>query len=117
MQEFMDRYEEQSENNFENYIRFIFEAFYSHKEDLPLIHKAGYSWLLLPLITERFHFDKYAKSAPLEKQYQISYIIGGIYNNLLYWFSRGMKETPSRMQEIALTYRPEGSFTILNAAL
>ena len=41
------------------------------------------------------------------RQYKASYHIGGIYNNLLLWFSHRMSETPAKMAKIILSYRPE----------
>ena len=85
-------------------------------EELLLIFKAGCASLLLPVLEEGFHFEEYRKNASVEKQYEVSYIIGGIYNNLLFWLSRGMQETPKEMSAIALSYHPEGSLTMLNAS-
>ena len=112
--EFMREYHSCGEPDFQEYLRIIFQVYYAHKDELLLIYKAGCASLLLPVLEEGFHFEEYRKNASIGKQYEVSYIIGGIYNNLLFWLSRGMKETPEEMCAIALTYRPEGSLTMLN---
>lgn len=59
--------------------------------------------------------EEYRGKASVQKQYEVSSIIGGIYHNLLFWLSRDMRETQEEMSEIALSCRPEGSLTMLNA--
>lgn len=115
LQEFIDRYHAEGDPGFDTYLLRIFETFYAYRENLLLIDRAGYAWLLLPLITKRFHFESYQRAASVRQQYAVSYIIGGIYNKLLLWFRRGMKETPAEMQAIARTIRPEGALTMLDA--
>lgn len=113
--EFMETYRASGHLDFKTYTLTIFQVYYTHKDDLLLIYKAGCASLLLPVLEEGFHFEEYRKNASVRKQYEVSYIIGGIYNNLLFWLSRGMQETPEEMSAIALSYRPEGSLTMLNA--
>ena len=114
--EFMESYRTSGKPDFQTYTLTIFQVYYAHKEELLLIFKAGCASLLLPVLEEGFHFEEYRKNASVEKQYEVSYIIGGIYNNLLFWLSRGMQETPKEMSAIALSYHPEGSLTMLNAS-
>lgn len=114
--EFMEEYRSSGKPDFQAYTLIIFQVYYAHREELLLIFKAGCASLLLPVLEEGFHFEEYRKNASVKKQYEVSYIIGGIYNNLLFWLSRDMRETPEEMSAIALSYRPEGSLTMLNAS-
>ena len=89
-------------------------AFFNYKKEILLIHSAKLSSLLLDVLSKRFHFNKYAANASLIKQYELSYIIGGIYNNLIFWMSRDMKETPDEMTAISLQFRDEDSISLLS---
>lgn len=42
------------------------------------------------------------------EKYKLAYHVGGIYNNLLFWFHRDMKETPREMVDISLRILQEG---------
>ena len=66
------------------------------------------------MLSKRFQFSEIAIEFPLTKQYELSYIIGGIYNNLIFWMSRDMKETPDELTEIALQFRNEDSLSLLS---
>lgn len=95
--------------DFHIYIRTRFEVLYAHKEDLLNLHRAGLSYLLLDVMMERFHQRAMSSPEPVEKQFRTSYHLGGIYNNMLLWFSHGMTESPEQMTEMAMSYRPEES--------
>ncbi len=114
MQEFLDTYKKSGSTDFTQYILTIFRTIYLHKDNLLLIHRSEQSYLLLNVLSKRFFFDEFMKNAAVEKQYEVSYTIGGIYNNCILWFSRGMKETPEQMSEIALSFKTEESLTMLN---
>ncbi len=92
----------------------MLETFYAHKADLVLLHKAGLSYHLLRVLMIRFHFDDISSSGSEQNQFAASYHIGGIFNNMLLWFSHDMKETPQEMTDIAISYRPEESLTLFN---
>ncbi|AYD39433.1 TetR/AcrR family transcriptional regulator [Clostridium fermenticellae] len=116
MQEFLDVYQKSGSTDFTQYILTIFRTIYLHKDNLLLIHRTGQSYLLLNVLSKRFLFDEFTKNATVEKQYEISYTIGGIYNNCILWFSRGMKETPEQMSKIAQSFKTEESLTMLNVS-
>ena len=86
---------------------------YQEKEIL-IIHYANLSFLLLDVLSKRFQFSELATQFPLTKQYELSYIIGGIYNNLIFWMNRDMKETPDELTEISLQFRNEESLSLLS---
>ena len=117
MQEFLDAYQKASSTDFAQYTLTIFRTMYLHKDDLLLIHRTGQSYLLLGVLSERFLLDEFTKNATVEKQYEVSYTIGGIYNNCILWFSHGMKETPEQMSRIALSFKTEESLTMLNVSI
>ena len=117
MQEFLDAYQKASSTDFAQYTLTIFRTMYLHKDDLLLIHRTGQSYLLLGVLSKRFLLDEFTKNATVEKQYEVSYTIGGIYNNCILWFSRGMKETPEQMSRIALSFKTEESLTMLNVSI
>ena len=115
MQEYQDAFHENPCSDFRIYMLTMFENFYSRKEGLLLIHDAGLSFLLLDVLNDHFHFGTIAMKASNAQQFKASYHIGGIYNNLLLWFSHRMNETPAEMTQIALSYRPENSLTLFHA--
>ena len=96
------------------YIHSIYTAFFNYRKETLLIHYANLSFLLLDVLSKRFQFSELAKDFPLSKQYELSYIIGGIYNNLIFWMSRDMKETPDELTEISLQFRNEESLSLLS---
>ena len=95
-------------------IHSIYTAFFNYKNEILLIHYANLSFLLLDVLSKRFQFSELATQFPLTKQYELSYIIGGIYNNLIFWMSRDMKETPDELTEISLQFRNEDSLSLLS---
>jgi len=105
LKESLDGYTNLSSIDFTLYIHSIYTAFFNYKNEILLIHYA---------ISKRFQFSELATQFPLTKQYELSYIIGGIYNNLIFWMSRDMKETPDELTEIALQFRNEDSLSLLS---
>ena len=114
MQEYMNEVHRRSVIDDESYLHIMFSTFFEHKEDLLLIHQAGLSVFLLDVLLKWFHFDEIENLASAEQQFKSSYHIGGIYSNMLLWFSHGMRESPKEMTSIAMSYRPERSMTLLN---
>lgn len=102
-------------HDYPSYLLQMFRTFREHREDLLLIHGNGLSHLLLDVLNEGFRFDEIEASADRNRQYEAAYHIGGIYNDLLLWMRHGMEETPEQMTASALSFRPEGTFTLLNA--
>ena len=100
--------------DFTLYIHSIYMAFYNYKKEVLLIYHSNLSSLLLDVLSKRFQFSEIAIEFPLTKQYELSYIIGGIYNNLIFWMSRDMNETPDELTEISLQFRDEESISLLS---
>ena len=114
LKESLDGYTNLSSIDFTLYIHSIYTAFFNYKNEILLIHYANLSFLLLDVLSKRFQFSELAAQFPLTKQYELSYIIGGIYNNLIFWMSRDMKETPDELTEISLQFRNEESLSLLS---
>ena len=114
LKESLDGYTNLSSIDFTLYIHSIYTAFFNYRKEILLIHYANLSFLLLDVLSKRFQFSELAKDFPLSKQYELSYIIGGIYNNLIFWMSRDMKETPDELMEISLQFRNEESLSLLS---
>lgn len=114
LKESLEGYTNLSSIDFTLYIHSIYTAFLNYRKEILLIHYANLSFLLLDVLSKRFQFSELAKDFPLSKQYELSYIIGGIYNNLIFWMSRDMKETPDELTEISLQFRNEESLSLLS---
>ncbi len=114
LKESLDGYTNLSSIDFTLYIHSIYTAFFNYRKEILIIHYANLSFLLLDVLSKRFQFSELAKDFPLSKQYELSYIIGGIYNNLIFWMSRDMKETPDELTEISLQFRNEESLSLLS---
>ena len=114
LKESLEGYTNLSSIDFTLYIHSIYTAFFNYRKEILLIHYANLSFLLLDVLSKRFQFSELATQFPLTKQYELSYIIGGIYNNLIFWMSRDMKETPDELTEIALQFRNEDSLSLLS---
>ena len=114
LKESLEGYTNLSSIDFTLYIHSIYTAFFNYRKEILLIHYANLSFLLLDVLSKRFQFSELAKDFSLSKQYELSYIIGGIYNNLIFWMSRDMKETPDELTEISLQFRNEESLSLLS---
>ena len=114
LKESLEGYTNLSSIDFTLYIHSIYTAFFNYRKEILLIHYANLSFLLLDVLSKRFQFSELAKDFPLSKQYELSYIIGGIYNNLIFWMSRDMKESPDELTEISLQFRNEESLSLLS---
>ena len=114
LKESLEGYTNLSSIDFTLYIHSIYTAFFNYRKEILLIHYANLSFLLLDVLSKRFQFSELAVQFPLTMQYELSYIIGGIYNNLIFWMSRDMKETPDELTEISLQFRNEESLSLLS---
>ena len=114
MCEYRQVFAEKQSMDFTLYLLTMFQTFYRHKEDLLLLHGEGLSIYLLDVLMKHFRFEEIANGASIEQQYRASYHLGGIYNNMLLWFSHGMTEPPKEMARVAMTYRPAESLTLFN---
>lgn len=112
MNEYQEAYRTGSDRTFHAYMQQIFSTFYGHRHDLLLMHKNGLSYLLLDVLNWCFRLTDPGRKLSLRDRFMISYHIGGIYNNLCLWMDHGMRETPAQMTDIALSFRPEGAFTL-----
>lgn len=115
MDEYLAVFRRGGRHDYPSYLLQMFRTFHEHREDLLLIHRNGLAYLLLDVLNERFRFDEIRASADRDRQYEAAYHIGGIYNDMRLWMDRGMEETPEQMTAAALSFRPEGTFTLLNA--
>ena len=114
LKESLDGFTNLSSIDFTLYIHSIYMAFYNYKKEVLLIYRYNLSSLLLDVLSKRFQFSEIAIEFPLTKQDELSYIIGGIYNNLIFWMSRDMNETPDELTEISLQFRDEESISLLS---
>lgn len=114
MSEYLEAFNGLKYRDFSSYLLTMFQSFYSHKSELISIHKAGLSFLLLDVFIKYFDFENITKKASLKEQYKISYHLGGIYNNMLLWFSHELSETPKEMTEIAISYGLRDNVTLFN---
>ncbi|MFC2583858.1 MAG: TetR/AcrR family transcriptional regulator, partial [Lachnoanaerobaculum saburreum] len=114
LKESLDGFTNLSSVDFTLYIHSIYMAFYNYKKEILLIYRSNLSSLLLDVLSKRFQFNEYASNSSLIKQYELSYIIGGIYNNLIFWMSRDMSETPDELTAISLEFRDEDSISLLS---
>lgn len=112
MRECSEAFQQANDMDFRLYMRTRFETLYAHREDLLNLHRAGLSHLLLEVLMERFRFEELQKRSTTEEQFRISFQLGGIYNNMILWFSHGMAESPEQMTDIAMRYRPEESLRL-----
>ena len=108
MEEYQNRFRNLRSDDYALYLRTMFETFYEKRADLLLIHQSGLSYLLLDVLMNRFRFE----DIPEKEQFQMSYHIGGIHNNMLLWFAHSMRETPAEMTEIAIQYGPKKQMTL-----
>lgn len=115
MAEYLAAFRRGRRHDYPSYLLQMFRTFYGHRDDLLLIHKNGLSHLLLDVLNEGFRFDEIEASSDRDRQYEAAYHIGGIYNDMLLWMRHRMEETPEQMTASALSFRPEGTFTLLNA--
>ena len=112
MQEYQDEFAKTAQKGISDYLLVMFRTFYAHKDDLVRIHKAGLSSCLLAVLSDRFQFARIAESTDTAEQFRLAYHLGGIYNNMLLWFSHGLLETPEEMTQIALSLHLDEARTL-----
>ena len=105
LKESLDGFTNLSSVDFTLYIHSIYMAFYNYKKEILLIYRSNLSSLLLDVLSKRFQFNEYASNSSLIKQYELSYIIGGIYNNLIFWMCRDRWDSPDELTGISLDFR------------
>ena len=114
MAEYMAEYQNLKTKTFRNYLLSMFTSFYKYNDELLLLHKNGMSYLLLDVLNDCFRFSEIPDGIGATEQFKVSYHIGGIYNNMFLWMEHGMLETAEQMTDIAISFKPETSFTLLN---
>lgn len=83
----------------------FFTHLLQYKTQILTIHNSGLSYLLHDVYTHLL-IGKAEKNATLAQQYRTRFQIGGSSNLLLFWFSRGMVETPQQMCQFILKILP-----------
>lgn len=112
--EFVGRFRSMESADTRTYLLLMFSALCARREQLLALHRAGASYLLLDELTKAFGVNVAEGITDARLAYALAYHVGGIYNDLLLWFNRNMKETPAQMCDVALAVRPEGAFTLLH---
>lgn len=97
-----------------SYLMCVFTVTLERKGDMIAIHRSGAAHLLLDALSRSFRLEALSHAKDPLAQYAVAYHVGGIYNDMLLWFERGMEETPAQMTQVALASRPSGAFTLLN---
>lgn len=87
------------------YLQKLFSHFMNYRKQMLVIYHSGLSMVLLNVL-KKYFYSQIDTSKPLVEQYEVSFYIGGIFNHLLMWFSRGMKESPEEMTKYALLVLP-----------
>lgn len=108
MEEYIAAYALLGKRSLEDYLETLFQHFYARKNELLLLYQNNLSHLLLDTLNEWLHQSKKAERIEAQEQYRIAYHVGGVYNHLMLWFSRGMEEKPLEMVQIALSILPAG---------
>jgi AcrR family transcriptional regulator len=114
LDEFVSRFRRSGSQDMDAYLLFMFQTLRSHRSELLCLYKAGAAFLLLDELKHAFGLERAAKAEDSRLQYALAYHVGGIYADLLVWFSRDMEESPEDMRDVARTVRPEGAFTLLD---
>ena len=114
MVEYQEKFVQRKSQEFSEYLLTMFQTFYSHREHLILLHRAGLTACLLDVLWRQFQFEKLVSQADTEQAYRVSYHMGGIYHNLLLWFSREMRESPEEMTKTALSSPLDMEFTLFH---
>lgn len=90
------------QKDFTAFIQPVFQALYDKKKQILLMNRASLAGLLMDALKDYFNFEESGLSGgAVTEGYREAYRIGGIYSCLLLWFSRGMRETPEKMAQIA----------------
>ncbi len=88
-----------------SYLQNMFQHYLKYRKQILVIYNAGLSPIFLRVLEKYFH-SQIDTSKPMDEQYKVSFYIGGIFNQLQMWFSRGMQESPETMTQYALTVLP-----------
>lgn len=104
MREYLEKIKTQKPD-LKSYLQNMFQHFLKYKKQMLVIYNSGLSLILLSVLEKHFH-SQIDTSNPIDEQYKVSFYIGGIFNHLQMWFSRGMLESPEAMTQYAITVLP-----------
>lgn len=96
-----------SRPDLETYLRDMFCHFLRYRTQLLLLYQNGLSGILLDVLNQKFRAGL-NREKPAAEQYRLAYHIGGVYNHLLFWFSRAMEDPPDVLARAAMTLFPPG---------
>ena len=99
MNSYLHKFRDSGDKLLENYLSIMFSEFLQNKDNLLLIHRENLSYLLIDVLNKHFSFSDISDTAD---RFRTAYHIGGIYNDLLLWFSHGMKETAEEMVKYSI---------------
>ena len=90
---------------FPQFVVGFFTHLLTHKKQILVIHKSGQSHLLHDVYTQLLT-TKSEKNRTAGEQYRTHFQIGGSSNLLLFWFSRGMVDSPEQMSQYIMQFLP-----------
>ena len=99
MNSYLLKFRDSVEQTIEGYLGIMFSEFMQNKDNLLLIHREQLSYLLIDVLNKHFSVSDISDTAD---RFRTAYHIGGIYNDLLLWFSHGMKETAEEMVKYSI---------------
>lgn len=74
----------------------IFRFYLRYRRELLLLYDSGETALLLELIDRQLG-DALPDSAPVDRQYDLAYHLGGVFSQLLLWLERRMRDDPAAL--------------------
>ena len=106
-EEFFDEFSKFKDPTLEQFYCEVFKYMKENSRQLLMLRKAKKEILLV------FQFDNYAKYITSKikfsnmkdvrnNPYFVSYMSGGLFNSLMKWIERGMKETPEEMTKLII---------------
>jgi AcrR family transcriptional regulator len=102
MNSYLLKFRDSGEQTIEGYLGIMFSEFMQNKDNLLLIHREQLSYLLIDVLNKHFSVSDISDTAD---RFRTAYHIGGIYNDLLLWFSHGMTETAEEMVRYTMKFQ------------
>jgi AcrR family transcriptional regulator len=112
--ECVERFRRSGGQDMGTYLACVFSVALERKDDMLAVYRAGAAYLLLDVLSARFRLEVFTRADEPLAQYAVAYHVGGIYNDMLLWFGRDMRESAAQMTRVALASRTRGDFTLLN---
>ncbi|MFJ5624842.1 TetR-like C-terminal domain-containing protein [Peribacillus loiseleuriae] len=85
----------------------FFESNRGNKQLIINLVRSNMTNLLLERYENYFHFvfemiikNNRSSSSPLAKKYEVSYLVGGLYEIMIQWFKNGLIETDEEMASV-----------------